>query len=163
MKEILKTYRVCYDSSINENISDLKTYISALKKKFSSTLSVTNPLIRYEIIFIITHEKKSRAHSNASAVPTESCGGSKHVQHAPVHTLILNDWMSWFALFRLLTARGKVIVKWYYSPWTPKEMDTGSRVRCRVATRDYRCFEIVSLLFKPTVMMQKCKVPQQLH
>ena len=27
------------------------------------------------------------------AVPTGSCGGSKHVQHAPAHTLILNDWM----------------------------------------------------------------------
>ena len=47
--EILKTYRVCYDNSINQNISDLKT------------LSVTNPLIRYEIIFIITQEKKSGA------------------------------------------------------------------------------------------------------
>ena len=34
----------------------------SLKKVFSSTLSVTNPLIRYEIIFIITHEKKSGAH-----------------------------------------------------------------------------------------------------
>ena len=33
------------------------------------------------------------AHSKASAAPTGSCGGSKHVQHAPAHTLILNDWM----------------------------------------------------------------------
>ena len=47
--EISKSYRVCYDDSFNEKISDLKT------------LSVTNPLIRYEILFIITHEKKSGA------------------------------------------------------------------------------------------------------
>ena len=33
----------------------------SFKQVFSSTLSVTNPLIRYEIIFIITHEKKIRS------------------------------------------------------------------------------------------------------
>ena len=42
------------------------------------------------------------AHSNASAVPTGSYGGSKHVQHAPAHTLILNDWIIKHHLFQIM-------------------------------------------------------------
>ena len=48
-------------------------------------------------------------HSNASTVPTGSCGGSKHVQHAPTHTLILNDWM----IFRIISIC-TLCCSWYF-------------------------------------------------
>ena len=44
-----------------ENIPGMLWQLHKSKYKYLKTLSVTNPLIRYEIHFIITHEKKSGA------------------------------------------------------------------------------------------------------